>query len=116
MKRNEKYNHVMSFQLFEKTFSPAKDDYVQVEHPDSPGTFVPVKIIKTNRNGSYFVDYNVEGSLASGKGKGTIYNWQIVGPYKPIKSPVGSNFISTNTNFAVRNSRNVNQVSNDMYL
>jgi hypothetical protein len=111
--KNESYNHVMSYQLFEKTYNPAEGDYVQIEHPDSPGSLVPVKILKVYRNGSYNVDYNVEGSLCNGKGTGNIKNFQIMGPYKPLKSPVGTGFISANTNMSIRQ---VHQVSNDMYL
>lgn len=108
----KKLNHVLTFQLFEKLYNPVKDDYVQIENPEAPG-LIPVKILKVYNNDTYYVDYNVEGSVASGKGKGVIKNYQIVGPYKPLKSPVGTGYVSANTNMSIRQ---VHQVSNDMYL
>jgi hypothetical protein len=113
--KNEKYNHVMSFQLFEKQFNPIKDDYVMITY-SLTGEPVPVQIKKVFPNNTYLVSFNVDGSLAKGAPDATIRNSDIISPYKPIKSPVGSGFISSNMNFQVRNTSNVNQVSNDMYL
>lgn len=105
-------NHLMNFQIFEKQFDPMPGDFVQIIYwvTNEP---VPVKIVKRYRDGSYDVSFDVEGSTAKGAGNKHIKNSEIFAPYKPIKSPVGTGFISANTNMSVRN---VNQVSNDMYL
>jgi hypothetical protein len=113
--KNEGYNHVMSFQIFEKQYSPIKDDYVMITYAIT-GEPVPVQIKKVYPNNTYLVSFNVEGSTAKGAPDATIRNSDIISPYKPIRSPVGTGFISQNTNFQVRNTTNVNQVSNDMYL
>ncbi len=113
--RNEGFNHVMSYQLYEKRFDPIKDDYVMITH-NLTGEPAPVKILKVYPNNTYLVSFDVEGSVARGAPDATIKNSDIISPYKPIRSPVGSGFISANTNFQVRNTTNVNQVSNDMYL
>ena len=113
--RNESYKHLMSFQLFEKQFNPIKDDYVMITY-SLTGEPTPVRILKTYPNNTYLVSFDVEGSTAKGAPNITIRNSDIISPYKSIKSPVGSGFISANTNFQVRNTSNVNQVSNDMYL
>ena len=111
----KKFNHVMSFQIFEARFNPAKDDYVMITYTMT-GEPVPVRIVKVFPNNTYLVSFNVEGSVAKGAPDATIRNSDIISPYKPIRSPVGSGFISSNTNFQVSNTSNVNQVSNDMYL
>lgn len=113
--KNESYKHLMSFQLFEKQFNPIKDDYVMITY-SLTGEPTPVRILKTYPNNTYLVSFDVEGSTAKGAPNATIRNSDIISPYKSIKSPVGSGFISANTNFQVRNTSNVNQVSNDMYL
>jgi hypothetical protein len=107
--------HVKSYQIFEKQYNPIKDDMVMITY-HLTGDPVPVKIVKVNRNNTYLVSFDIEGSLAKGAPDATIRNSDIISPYKPIQSPVGTGFISTNTNFQVRNTSNVNQVSNDMYL
>ena len=112
---NEKLNHLMSYQIFEKQFAPIKDDYVMITYALT-GEPVPARIVKVYPNNTYLVSFDVEGSTARGAQEATIRNSDIISPYKPIRSPVGSGFISANTNFQVRNTQNVNQVSNDMYL
>jgi hypothetical protein len=107
--------HIMTFQIFEKQYSPIKDDYVMINY-QLTGEPVPVKILKVYPNNNYLVSFKVEGSTAFGAPDTTIRNSDIISPYKPIKSPVGTGFISANTNMQVRNTTNVNQVSNDMYL
>lgn len=104
--------HLKSFQLYEKTYNPVKDDYVMITYhiTNEP---VPVRIMKVNPNNTYIVSFDVEGSPVKGAPQASIRNSDIISPYKPIKSPVGSGFISANTNMSVRN---INQVSNDMYL
>ena len=111
----KKFNHLLSYQLFEKRFDPVKDDYVTITY-DLTGDPVPVRILKVYPNNTYDVSFDVEGSVAKGAPNRNIRNSDIVSPYKPIRSPVGSGFVSSNTNFQVRNTTNVNQVSNDMYL
>lgn len=108
----EKLNHVKTFHLFEKTYNPVKDDHVMITYWQT-GEPVPVKILKTFRNNTYLVSFDVEGSPVKGAPEQTIRNSDIVSPYKPLKSPVGTGFISANTNMSIRQ---VHQVSNDMYL
>jgi hypothetical protein len=115
-KKNEGYNHVMSFQIFEKQYNPTKDDYVTIIY-HLTGEPVPVKILKVYPNNTYYVSFDVDGSTAKGAPNATIRNSDIISPYKPIRSPVGTGFISTNTNMMqVGSTTNVNHVSNDMYL
>lgn len=109
---NEGFNHVMSFQLFEKQFSPNRGDYVMITYALT-GEPVPVKIEKVYPNNTYLVSFNVDGSTAKGAPNQTIKNSDIISPYKPIRSPVGTGYISANTNMSIRQ---VHQVSNDMYL
>jgi len=111
----ESFNHIMSFQLFEKRFDPVAEEYVMINYhlTNEP---VPVKILKRYPNNTYLVSFDVEGSIAKGAPNATIRNSDIISPYKSLRSPVGTGFISANTNFQVRNTSNVNQVSNDMYL
>ena len=109
------YKHVMNYKIFEKMMNPVKDDYVMITY-NLTGEPVPVRILKVYPNNTYLVSFDVEGSTAKGAPNQTIRNSDIIAPYKPVKSPVGSGFISANTNFQVRNTTNVNQVSNDMYL
>lgn len=108
-------HHVMSFKLFEKRFDPVADEYVMINYhlTNEP---VPVKIIKRYPNNTYLVSFNVEGSVVKGAPEATIRNSDIISPYKPIRNPVGTGYVSANTNMQVRNTTNVNQVSNDMYL
>lgn len=113
--KNESYKHLMSFQIFEKRFDPIKDDYVTINNTLT-GEPTPVRIVKVYPNNTYLVSFNVDGSTSKGAPDATIKNSDIISPYRPIRSPVGSGFISANTNFQVRNTSNVNQVSNDMYL
>lgn len=110
-----KNKHIMTFKVFEKRFDPVADEYVMINYhlTNEP---VPVKILKRYPNNTYLVSFNVEGSVTKGAPEATIRNSDIVSPYKPIRSPVGSGFVSANTNMQVRNTSNVNQVSNDMYL
>lgn len=111
----KKLNHLLTFQLFEGKYNPVKDDYVLITYhvTNEP---VPVRIKKVFRNNTYLVDFNVEGSPVFGAPEMTIRNSDIIGPHKPIKTPVGSGFVAANMNMQVRNTTNVNQVSNDMYL
>lgn len=111
-RNNEGFNHVMSFQVFEKQFTPNRGDYVTIVYALT-GEPVPVKIEKVYPNNTYLVSFNVEGSTAKGAPNQTIKNSDIVAPYKPIRSPVGTGYISANTNMSIRQ---VHQVSNDMYL
>jgi len=104
--------HLMNFQLFEKTYNPVKDDYVMITYWQT-GEPVPVQIKRVYPNNTYLVSFNVEGSSVKGAPEMTIRNSDIVSPYKPLKSPVGTGFISANTNMSIRQ---VHQVSNDMYL
>jgi len=106
-------NHIKSFQLFEKQFNPIKDDYVMITY-SLTGEPVPVKIKEVLRNNTgYIVSFDVDGSTVKGAPDVRISNSDIISPYKPIRSPVGTGFISTNTNMVNFNSR---QPSNDMYL
>lgn len=107
--------HLKNFQLFEKQYDPVKDDYVQITY-HLTGEPVPVRIKEVYPNNTYLVSFDVEGSAVRGAPEMTIRNSDIVAPYKPIRNPVGSGFISSNMNMQVRNTTNVNQVSNDMYL
>lgn len=105
--------HVKRFVLEEgKTYNPVKDDHVMITYWLT-GEPVPVKILKVFRNNTYFVDFNVDGSTAIGAPNATIKNSDIISPYKPLKSPVGTGYISSNTNMSIRQ---VHQASNDMYL
>jgi len=105
--------HVKKFVLNEeKTYNPIKDDHVMITYWLT-GEPVPVKVLKVFRNNTYLVDFNVEGSTAAGAPNATIKNSDIISPYKPLKSPVGTGYISANTNMSIRQ---VHQVSNDMYL
>jgi len=107
------YNHMITkFQIFEKRFHPAVGEYYQINYWVT-GEVAPVKILKVNPNNTYLVGFDVEGSSVRGAPNVVIKNSDIVAPYKPIRSPVGSGFISTNTNMSIRQ---VHQVSNDMYL
>lgn len=111
----DKNKHIMSFQLFEKRFNPVKDEYYSITYPltNEPA---PVRIKKVYPNNTYLVSFDVEGSAVRGAPDATIRLSDIISPFKPITTPVGPNFITQNTNFQVRNTQNVNQVSNDMYL
>lgn len=113
--KNENLHHLVYYQVFEKTYNPAVGEYYMMTHPDTHEP-VPCKIEKVFPNGTYNVSFNVEGSIAKGAPNCVIKNSDIISPYKPIRSPVGSGFVSANTNMQVRNTTNVNQVSNDMYL
>jgi len=104
--------HLKKFTLNEKSYNPIKDDFVIINY-DITNEPVPAQIIKVYPNNTYLVSFNVEGSPVKGAPNATIRNSDIISPYKPIKSPVGTGFISANTNMSIRN---VNQVSNDMYL
>lgn len=107
-----KLKHVMSFQIFEKRYDPVADEYFMINHSitNEPA---PVKIIKRYPNNTYLVSFDIEGSVFRGSPNMTIRNSDIISQYKPIRSPAGSGFISSNTNMI---NTQVNQVSNDMYL
>lgn len=113
MNKDRKY--IISFQVFENQFNPAKDDYVMITY-HLTGEPVPVRILKVYPNNNYLVSFDVDGSTAKGAPNATIKNSDIISPYKPVRSPVGTGYVSSNTNMQVRNTSNVNQVSNDMYL
>lgn len=110
-----KLKHLLSYQVFEKRLDPMPDEYVMINY-QLTGEPVPVRILKRFPNNTYLASFDVEGSVARGAPNVTIRNSDIISPYKPIRSPVGTGFVSANTNFQVRNTTNVNQVSNDMYL
>ena len=113
---DKKLKYIMTFQIFEKRFSPAMGEYYTITY-SLTGEPVPVKILKVFQNDTYFVSFDVEGSTARGAPNMTIKNSDIISPFKPIRSPLGSGFISTNTNtMQVGSTTNVNHVSNDMYL
>lgn len=113
--RINKLNHVLSYQMFEKRFDPVKDEYVTVIYPIT-GEPVPARILKVYPNNTYLVGFDVDGSIVKGAPNMTIRNSDIISPYKNIRTPVGSGFMSINTNSQISNTTNVNHVSNDMYL
>ena len=107
-------NHLKNFQLFEKKFNPNVGDLVTITY-FLTGEPVPVKIKEVLRgNNGYIVSFDVEapGSMR-GAPDAKIYSSDIISPYKSIRSPVGSGFVSNNTNMGNFNSR---QPSNDIYL
>jgi hypothetical protein len=111
----DKLNHVMSFQIFEKRFDPVKDEYVTIIYPIT-GEPTPARILKVFPNNTYLVGFDIEGSVVRGAPEMTIRNSDIISSYRPIRTPVGSGFMSINTNSQISNTTNVNHVSNDMYL
>lgn len=104
---------ITKFKVFESSrFNPYVGEYYQINYWLT-GDVVPVKIIKVNPNKTFLVSFDVEGSAVRGAPEIVIKKSDIVAPYKPIRNPVGTGFISTNTNMSIRQ---VHQVSNDMYL
>ena len=110
--KNNNVKMITEFKLFEKQYDPVIGEYYQIKY-FLTGDLVPVKIIKRNPNNTYLVSFDVEGSLAKGAPEASIRNSDIVSPYQPIRNPVGSGFVSANTNMMNTQQK---QVSNDMYL
>ena len=104
--------HIISFKMYEENqYNPAPMECVQISYWLT-GDIVPVKILKVNNNNTYLVSFNVDGSSAKGAPDAIIKSSDIIAPYKNIRTPVGSGFVSSNTNMQVKN--NVAQVSNDL--
>ena len=105
--------HLMSFQVFEKQYSPNVGDLVNITY-FLTGEPTPVKIKEICREGSgYIVSFDVPDGKFKGAPDLKISNSDILGPAKTTQSPVGTGYISANTNMSIRQ---VHQVSNDMYL
>ena len=114
-KTKYEFKHILDFKLFEKMYQPNVGEYFTIlYHITNEPT--PVRIEKVYHNDTYLVSFNVDGSSAKGAPNQVIRNSDIISPYKSIRTPVGPGYITNNTNFQVRNTSNVNQVSNDMYL
>jgi hypothetical protein len=109
--KNNNKKMITEFKLFEKQYDPMVGEYYQIKY-FLTGDLVPVKIIKRNSNNTYLVSFDVEGSIAKGAPEASIKNSDIISPYQPIRNPVGSGFVSANTNMNTQQK----QVSNDMYL
>jgi len=111
-RKNENLKHLKSFKLFEK-YCPNVGDTVNIVYHVT-GEPTPVKIKKILRDGNgYIASFDVPDGKFKGAPDQKISNSDIIGPAKMTQSPVGTGYISTNTNMSIRQ---VHQVSNDMYL